>query len=354
MAITLRKDSPRLAFIATVVGGIACVFLYCGGWLTPDELTPARIADGFEQVSGVHPGFRRNHAKGVDVYGFFESNGNGASLSSAVVFRPGRVPVIGRFSLGSPAPYVADGPDMARGLGLQFALPDGEYWRTGMVNLPVFPVSTPEAFYGLLLASKPDSTTGKPDPAKMGAFLASYPESGAALKLIKSQPPSSGFDNSTFHSLNAFWFVSAAGNSVPVRWILTPMQPFEAAKMDSTSPDKNYLFDGLIARIHDQPLQWRLIIIVGQAGDPTDDATIPWPPERQQVDVGTVTLDRVESDDTGAARDINFDPLMLPAGIEPSDDPLLSARSAVYSQSFTRREGEAKEPSAVSSAEVGK
>jgi catalase len=38
----------------------------------------------------------------------------------------------------------------------------------------------------------------------------------------------------------------------------------------------------------------------------------------------------------------------------PSDDPLLSARSAVYSQSFTRRAGETKGPSAVTSSEVRK
>src|SRR5438874_12544015 len=73
---------------------------------------------------------------------------------------------------------------------------------------------------------------------------------------------------------------------------------------------------------------------------------------REQVDVGTLTLDRVESDDTSAARDINFDPLVLPAGIAPSDDPLLSARSAVYSQSFTRRAGETRQPSPVTPAEV--
>ena len=63
------------------------------------QLTPARFTDGFEQVNGVHPGFRRNHAKGVGVSGFFESNGNGVRLSKAVVFPAGRVPVIGRFSL---------------------------------------------------------------------------------------------------------------------------------------------------------------------------------------------------------------------------------------------------------------
>jgi catalase len=45
---------------------------------------------------------------------------------------------------------------------------------------------------------------------------------------------------------------------------------------------------------------------------------------------------------------------VLPAGILPSDDPLLSARSAVYSQSFTRREGEPKQPSAITPAQVKK
>ena len=70
--------------------------------------------------------------------------------------------------------------------------------------------------------------------------------------------------------------------------------------------------------------------------------------------MGTVTLDRVVAEDVSPATDINFDPLVLPAGITPSDDPLLSARSAVNSQSFTRREGETKQPSALTSAAVRK
>jgi catalase len=51
----------------------------------------------------------------------------------------------------------------------------------------------------------------------------------------------------------------------------------------------------------------------------------------EQVDAGTLTIDHVESDATSPARDINFDPLVLPNGIAASDDPLLSARSAAYS-----------------------
>ena len=82
--------------------------------------------------------------------------------------------------------------------------------------------------------------------------------------------------------------------------------------------------------------------------------TIPWPSSRQQIDAGTLTIDHIESEDTSPTRDINFDPLVLPDGIAASDDPLLSVRSAAYSQSFTRREGEQKKPSALSSAEIGK
>jgi catalase len=66
------------------------------------------------------------------------------------------------------------------------------------------------------------------------------------------------------------------------------------------------------------------------------------------------TIDDVESDDTSPARDINFDPLVLPNGIAASDDPLLSARSAVYMRSYTAREGEHKDPAAVSEADTEK
>jgi len=186
-------------------------------------------------------------------------------------------------------------------------------------------------------------------------FFGQTPRIGQGDGLIHAHPVSSGFANSTYYSLNAFRFIAVKGAVVPVRWSMVPAQPFEP--IDTAHPgqaDKNYLFDALIAAVHANPLQWRLVIAVGQPGDPTADATLPWPLDRQQVDAGTLTIDHIESEDTSPARDINFDPLVLPNGIAASDDPLLSARSAAYSQSFTRREGEHKDPSAVSAAETGK
>jgi catalase len=344
----------RLAGIGVLLLGVVGAFLYLGGWFSPQKLTPARFADEFERVNSIHSGFRRNHAKGVCVRGFFDSNGQGSRLSKAVVFQSGRVPVIGRFSLGNGDPHSTDALSTVRGLGLQFSLPDGEQWRTAMVNLPVFPFKDPRAFYDNMVASQRDPNTHQPDPAKGAAFLGSHPETARAIAIIKSHPPSSGFDNTAYYGLNAFQFVNASGASAYVRWTLAPVQPYVAGTAASPENDKNFLFDGLIASIHQHPLQWHLVLTVAQSGDPTDDATIPWPEGREQVDVGTLTLDSVESEETSPARDINFDPLVLPAGIAPSDDPLLSARSAVYSQSFTRRAGETKEPSEITPSEVRK
>ena len=189
----------------------------------------------------------------------------------------------------------------------------------------------------------------------MKTFIENNPESAKAFPLIGGKQKSSGFANSSFNSINSFRFINVDGAVSAVRWSLAPLEAFEPiAAADVQSTNKNQLFDSLIARIHNHALAWRLIITLAQPGDTTDDATIPWPRERQQIEVGTLTIDRVESDDTSIARDINFDPLVLPSGIAASDDPLLSARSAVYSQSFTRREGEHKEASAISAAETGK
>ena len=350
----LRSGSSlgRLAGIGALLAVIAGLFLLAGGWFTPRALTPAAIINTFEHVNGVHPGFRRNHAKGVSVTGFFESNGQGQSLSKAQVFRPGRVSIAGRFALAGGQPYAADTPQTVRSLAILFKQPDGEEWRTAMINIPVFLVNTPQAFTEFLVVSSPDPATGKVNSAALSAFLATHPETAAALKVIGSHPFSSGFADSPYYALNAFRFVNAKDESTPVRWYVTPGQSVETT--NRAGSDNNYLFDALIQQIHSKPLAWHLMLTVGQPGDPTADATRQWPPERQQIDAGTLTFDSIESDDTSPTRNINFDPLVLPDGIASSDDPLLSARSAAYSVSFRRREGEHKDANAVSTAEVEK
>jgi catalase len=336
-------------FAAVDVGG----FAYAGGWLRPDTLTPllpSRFADRFEHVYGRHDGFRRNHAKGLSATGSFASTGAGVAICRAAVFQPGTVPLVGRFSLGGGLPDQADKPGTVRGLGLLFQA-NGQQWRTAMINLPVFTDSTPQGFYERLLASKPLPDTGKPDPQKMAAFLDRHPETVAAMKIIKQSPASAGFADSTFYGLNAFWFTNGAGAIVPVRWSVVPQ---DAGGNVAPQPPrgKDYLFDDLIRTLAQRPLKWRLVLTIGEAGDPTNDATKPWPQSRRSIDAGIITITAVQTEEPGNARDINFDPLVLPDGITASDDPLPAARSAVYARSFTRRAEEPKSPSEVNVARV--
>lgn len=349
-ALTRRSALLGMGAVAGVAAVDGGAFAYAGGWLRPHTLTPARFADRFEHVYGQHNGFRRNHAKGLSVTGSFASNGAGAAICRAEVFRAGNVAVIGRFSLGGGLPDQADKPDTVRGLGLLFQT-DSQQWRTAMINFPVFTDSTPQGFYDRLLASKPLPDTGKPDPQKMAAFLDRHPETVAAMKLIKQSPPSAGFSDSTFWGLNAFYFTNGAGVTVPVRWSLMP-QDARRDPVPSSPPGKDYLFDDLIRAVAHRSVSWRLVITVGEPGDPTNDATKPWPPTRRTVDAGTVTIGAVQTEEPGNARDINFDPLVLPDGVTVSDDPLPAARSAVYARSFTRRTEEPKSPSEVNVSKV--
>jgi catalase len=315
----------RLAAIGAVVLVLAGGFAYTAGWLTPARLTAPRIINTFEAVTGQpHPGYRRNHAKGLCVEGYFDSNGNGAALSRAAVFATGRTPVTGRFAVPGGNPSAPDTSSPVRSLALQFQLAN------------VFVVHTPEQFYQQLLAAKPDPATGKPDPAKLKAFYAANPETVPFQNWVKAHPPSSSLANAAYYGINAFLFTDASNTTRAVRWAVVPETPY-APITDAQKAEKNFLQADLDERLENGPLRWRLILTVAQPGDPTDDATLQWPDSREQVDAGTLVLAHASSQEDGACRDINFDPTILPAGIAPSDDPLLAARSAAYALSYKRR-----------------
>ncbi len=332
--------ASRLGVILVVIALLGGSFAYVGGWLDPQRLTPARIANSFEQANGRYPGFRRAHAKGVCVLGLFVSTGAAAEFSSAGVFAPGRrTPVLGRFSTPGGNPYAPDGSVPIRSLALRFTQLDGQQWRTAMNSMPVFPVATPQAFYEQLQASEPVAATGKPDPERMKAFFAGHPETAAFLQWVKSAKPSASFATEAYNGLNAFFLVDDAGERHTVRWGLVPEETVQPG--DQPAPaDPDFLAQDLAQRLAHAPLRWHLTLILAKPGDPTNDATKQWPADRTVVDAGTLLLQGTEPQDSGPCRDINYDPLVLPTGILPSDDPLLAARSAVYATSYERRTSE--------------
>lgn len=327
----------RLGLIAVPVIALAAGLAYVHGWLDPARLTPATFVDTLQASNGLHPGYRRNHAKGVCVTGWFDSNGQLQGDSRAALFAPGRTPLVGRFALPGGNPYAPDSSVPIRSFALRFTQADGQQWRTGMNSMPVFPVGTPQAFFAMLKAGMPDPASGKPNPESMKAFFGSHPETAAFLAWVKTAKPSASYATERYDGLNAFYLVNAAGGRQAVRWRVVPQG---AQPQASQGEGSDYLAQDLEQRLASGPLRWRLEMTFGAAGDPTDDASKPWPEGRRVVEAGTVVLEKALAQNDGPCRDINYDPLVLPDGIQASADPLLPARSAAYADSYLRRTGE--------------
>ncbi|TWH99743.1 catalase [Luteimonas cucumeris] len=332
-SLTQPQRSARWALIALAVAGSVLAFGHVGGWLDRGRLTPQRIVDDLQANAGLHLGYRRNHAKGVCVSGYFDSNGAAAAYSKAALFAPVRTPVSGRFAIPGGNPHAADNSVPIRSFALRFTQADGQQWRTGMNNSPVFAVATPKAFHAQLLANRPDPATGKPDPAKQAAFIAAHPESAPFLAWVKQHRPSASYATETFYGLNAFYFIDRSGRRQAVRWRVVPDHPPAA----DAAAGKDVLDAEITRRLAQGPLRWRLLVTLAAPGDPTNDATRAWPSGRPEIDAGTVVLQRSQPQDHGECRDINYDPLVLPDGIVASDDPLLPARAAAYAESYRRR-----------------
>lgn len=328
----------RLAAIGAVMLAAGAGFAYAAGWLGESRLTPQRIIDTFEAQAGHYPGYRKNHAKGLCVSGYFQASGQAANLSTARVFSQARVPVTGRFAIGGANPFAPDTGIPVRSLAIELSTDDGQVWRTGMNNPPVLAISTPQGFYEQVLANTSDPTTGKPNPASLQAFFAAHPESAAFRQWAAGYKPSNSFASTQYHSINAFHLIDAGGARHPVRWQLEPQTAFTA--LPTQIDDKQFLQHDLQQRLAQGPLRWTLRLVLAEPGDAVDDPARPWPAERRSVDAGTLVLEQVDAPEQGACRDLNFDPLILPRGIEASADPILAARSAAYSESFNRRSRE--------------
>ncbi|MGH8145074.1 MAG: catalase family peroxidase [Rhodanobacteraceae bacterium] len=340
---TPQAPAARIGAWVLIVGTLAIVAIalgYVGGWLAPQRLTPQRIINQFQANAGVFPGYRRNHAKGVCITGYFQSSGQAAPYSVAQVFAAGqRTPVVGRFAIPGSNPYAPDSSVPIRSMALRFALANGQQWRTGMNAMPVFPVSTPQAFYDLLKAKQPDPATGKPDPKKLAAFFAAHPETAAFRAWAKTAKPPASFATERYNSIDAFEFVGPGGTRHAVRWSMLPEASNGTAAV-APANDPAYLAADLRRRLAQGPARWKLLVVLANPGDPTNDATKAWPSGRQTVAAGTLVVQAIEPQASGPCRDINYDPLVLPSGIEASDDPLLPARSAAYSNDYLRRTSE--------------
>jgi catalase len=298
---------------------------------------PVALVDALNKLSGgPHPGFRANHAKGVLVSGTFTPAKTATTLSKAPHLAT-TVPVLVRFSNTTGVPDIPDASPNAspHGMAIRFKLPGGGSTDIVSISANSFPVATPQDFLALLTAIS-QSGPGVPKPTPVEQFLGAHP---AAAKFVSTpRPAPESFATLAFHGVNAFKFTNAQGVSHFTRYQILPVAGEHAlttAQAEKAEP--NYLIDELPKRIAAGPVKFRLLAQVAKDGDVTNDATVTWPADRQLVELGVITLTTTEKDQVKEQKALLYNPLSLPAGIEPSTDPILAARPPAYAVSFTQR-----------------
>jgi catalase len=338
-----------MALIGAIVLAIAGAFAWTAGLIGPHRQSGGDIANVLESnAGGAHKGYRRAHAKGLCLAGYFAANGAGSALAPTSLLQLGTYPVVGRFSLGGGNPLAGDGRNVFHAIALRLNAPDGQEWRMAMDHTPIFPVADPQTFEALQIASTPDAKTGKPDPASMKAYMATHPETRAFQDYIAKAPLPGSFATATYYSINAFRFTDIGGTTRFVRWQIVPEASGpDLDKSKLADLPRDALFQEMVVRTAKGPSRWHLQLVVANPGDVTDKATVQWTGAHRVIDAGVLAITSVTPEETGQCRDLNFDPTILPHGIAISDDPLLAARSKTYSTSFTRRSGEHPGPSAI-------
>ncbi len=291
----------------------------------------------FDQIFGLHPGFRAAHAKGLMLTGTFTPAAGAKALTRAPhVTRPS-TPVTVRFSNSTGLPDVPDnvGDANPRGLAVRFHL--AEHVHTDIVSHSTdgFPTRDGYQFLEFLRAAAA-SDGNTPSPKPIERFLQAHPSALAFAQAPKPFPTS--FATDTYFGVTAFEFTNEAGEKKFGRYRIVPEagnRYLSSEEVASVGP--NYHFDEIAERVAAGPVRFRVVVQVAAAADITDDATVHWPESRPQVELGTIELTRVVPDSPAEQKHIIFDPIPRVDGIEASADPLLELRAAIYLLSGRRR-----------------
>ena len=283
----------------------------------------------FQAIFGAYPGWRPAHAKGTMLTGTFKPAAEAASLSRAPHFSK-ETPVTVRFSNSTGVPLIPDNDPNAspRGIAVRFNL--AEHVHTDIVSHSTdgFPVRTGQEFLEFLRAiasSDPKNLAGSP----LEAYLGSHP---AALAFIQApKPMPSSFARESYFGVTAMKFINKDGASRFGRYHIVPEAGNDYLDDAATAAaSANYLFDEIVEHVKKGPARFKLAVQLAEDGDVVDDATKHWPASRTVMELGTIELTTPVADTPHEQQHIIFDPIPRVDGIEPSDDPLLELRAAIY------------------------
>jgi len=293
------------------------------------------LLDALDALSGLHPGFRPAHAKGVMCAGTFTPSAEAAKLTRAPHATAPSTPVTVRYSDGTGVPNIPDNDPASgpRGIAIRFHL--GDHAHTDIIahSTNGFPVRTGEEFVEFLRAVA-KARAGQPEA--LGAFLAAHPNAKRFVETPKPIPTS--FAREAFFAVTSFKFTNADGASRHGRFRIRPEAGTEyLANDDAAAKSANFLFDEIAERLARGPIRLGVFVQIAEPADDVADASATWPEGRTEFPFGTITLTAHVDDQVPDRRKIILDPLPRIDGIDSSGDPLTDVRADIYLLSGRRR-----------------
>jgi catalase len=291
----------------------------------------------FDQIFGVHPGFRPAHAKGIMLHGSFTPEPEAAGLSRAPHFNRPSSPATVRFSNSTGIPVIPDNDPNAdpRGCAIRFYLAERVHTDIVSHSTNAFPARNGQEFLEFLSAIAATDLTHFPG-SPLEKYLGTHP---AALTFVQTpKPPASSFAREAYFGLNAMRFINKNGGSRYGRFRILPEAGMDHLDADAAkAKDPNYLFEEIETRIAKEPVKFKVLVQLAEDGDKVDDVTVHWPDDRKLLDLGQLVLTELLANEAHEQKNTIFDPIPRVDGIEPSNDPLLELRAAIYLLSGRRR-----------------
>src|SRR5204863_1674609 len=218
-AVVKRRASPCLAHVtghdrnrkAAVVDDLAVKEARMSTGTIANPALAQELLDALDALSGLHPGFRPAHAKGLMCSGTFTPSREVAKLTRAPHASRASTTVTVRYSNSTGVPTIPDndparsGP---RGIAIRFHLAEHDHTDIVAHSTNAFPVRTGEEFVEFLRAA---AAFGAGQPEALGSFLAAH---ASAKRFVESPKPiPTSFARESFFAVTSFKFTNADGVS---------------------------------------------------------------------------------------------------------------------------------------------
>lgn len=327
--------------------------------MSDDQSIAEQLVDVLARPDG-SAALRPVHAMGNGASGFFSASDVAQNYCIAQHFRRGcSTPATVRFSNGSGSATRRDGWSDVRGMATRFHLDDVSATDLIAMTLREFFAPDPQSFLAFANAAKPEpfarespwrkildylqltlpirgaypGETIRPDE---GAIQFANQNKYAQLPVFEAAAIGApvSYARASYHAVHSFIVTGPDGAR---RWVRFSWQP--TVGVLNTDPGKPPIDCRLEHELRDRiaagPVHFNLMMVIGEIGDAFDDPTRPWPPHRQRIFLGELTLNAVLDEES--CERLSFNPWLLTEGIEPSNDPVLKVRRDAYEISGRRR-----------------